>query len=67
MRACARREERYKRAKKTERERERVLMDGSMKVMAPSVSSLFVAGSRDSLGKQSRNKALVRPAPPPLS
>lgn len=39
-------------------------MDGSMKVMAPSMSLVFVSGSRDALGKQSRNRPLVLPGSP---
>lgn len=53
-----------------QRERERsggVLIDGSIKVKAPSVSFLFVSGSRDTLGKQSRNRALVLPGSPSQS
>ncbi len=54
---CAAREERGN----AEVKRGRALVDGSMKVMAPSVSLLFVPGSRDAPGKQSRNEALVLP------
>lgn len=55
------------REQETEGEEWGVLIDGSIKVKAPSVSFLFVCGSRDTLGKQSRNRALVLPGSPSQS
>lgn len=56
--------ERKRRSKEREGGRGSALLDGSMKVMAPSVSLLFVSGSRDAVGKWSRNRALVLPGSP---
>lgn len=59
---CAGREERAK--GEVKRGSGSALADESMKVIAPSVSLLFVSGSRDALGKQSRNRTLVLPGSP---